>query len=229
MHGAASSAASPSGVQGICPDGWHVPSDAEWATMTDCVGQSDYKCSTNSENIAKALASSEGWNTDTSSCAVVNTPASNNATGFSAVPAGNCYGSSFGSAGNNANFWSTTQNESDSNNAYNRNLNYNNANVNRGNNKNKNRNNGMAVALSLLQGMPELCEPARIPLSPHDVRLPHINLLHQTGAEPVQLLVERLLLAFVEGRIGTAVLFEEIVEGVFGKQPHHFAEILREM
>ena len=30
MNGSASSSANPSGVQGICPDGWHVPSNAEW-------------------------------------------------------------------------------------------------------------------------------------------------------------------------------------------------------
>ena len=35
MSGAASSSADPSGVQGICPTGWHLPSDAEWTTLTD--------------------------------------------------------------------------------------------------------------------------------------------------------------------------------------------------
>lgn len=52
---------------------------------------------------------------------------------FSAVPAGN-YNGSYNNFGNNAYFWSATQNNS--NNAYNRNLNYNNANVNSNNNKN---------------------------------------------------------------------------------------------
>ena len=37
MHGAAASKTNPSGVQGICPDGWHVPSDAEWTQLTDFV------------------------------------------------------------------------------------------------------------------------------------------------------------------------------------------------
>jgi uncharacterized protein (TIGR02145 family) len=35
MNGAASSEADPSGVQGICPTGWHIPSDAEWNTLID--------------------------------------------------------------------------------------------------------------------------------------------------------------------------------------------------
>ena len=38
MNGAASSTTNPSGVQGVCPDGWHLPSDAEWAELTDYLG-----------------------------------------------------------------------------------------------------------------------------------------------------------------------------------------------
>ncbi|MFO7873257.1 MAG: fibrobacter succinogenes major paralogous domain-containing protein, partial [Bacteroidales bacterium] len=35
MQGQSSSNSNPSGVQGICPDGWHVPSDAEWTELTN--------------------------------------------------------------------------------------------------------------------------------------------------------------------------------------------------
>jgi uncharacterized protein (TIGR02145 family) len=38
MAGSASSAANPSGVQGVCPTGWHLPSDAEWTELTDYLG-----------------------------------------------------------------------------------------------------------------------------------------------------------------------------------------------
>ena len=38
MAGSASSAANPSGVQGVCPTGWHLPSQAEWRTLTDYLG-----------------------------------------------------------------------------------------------------------------------------------------------------------------------------------------------
>lgn len=38
MNGAASSNASPSGVAGICPAGWHIPSDSEWKTMEAYLG-----------------------------------------------------------------------------------------------------------------------------------------------------------------------------------------------
>ncbi|MBR3558997.1 MAG: hypothetical protein IKN78_09020, partial [Bacteroidales bacterium] len=100
--------------RGICPVGWHLPSDAEWTQLTDYVSsQSEYTCGGNSSFIAKALASAEGWNTHTNNCAVGNDPSLNNATGFSAVPAGLCSGSSFDYAGLNAAFWSSTQSLSD--------------------------------------------------------------------------------------------------------------------
>ncbi len=35
MNGAGISNSNPSGVQGICPTGWHVPSNAEWTELTD--------------------------------------------------------------------------------------------------------------------------------------------------------------------------------------------------
>ncbi|MBQ3732975.1 MAG: T9SS type A sorting domain-containing protein [Bacteroidales bacterium] len=114
--------------RGICPAGWHLPSDAEWTQLTNYVSsQSEYQCGGNSSNIAKALASTEGWNSYTVNCVMGNDPSTNNATGFSAVPAGYCNGSSFSSAGNNASFWSSTQ--ENSTNACYRNLYYSNANV----------------------------------------------------------------------------------------------------
>ena len=134
MHGAASSATNPSHVQGICPDGWHLPSDAEWTQLENYVSsRSEYTCGGNSSNIAKALASETGWNTFTNSCAVGNNQGANNATGFSAVPAGACGGSSFLSAGYGAYFWSATQRTSYPGGAYNRYLGYYGVTVNRTN------------------------------------------------------------------------------------------------
>ena len=133
MQGALYSDANPSGVQGICPAGWHVPSDAEWTQLTTYVGsQSEYQCGGRSNIIAKALASTTGWTTSIATCAVGNTPADNNATGFSAVPAG-CYYASDGYSdfGGCAYFWSTTQ--VISNYAYNQGLYYSNASVPRSN------------------------------------------------------------------------------------------------
>ena len=38
MNGERSSNSVPSGVEGVCPVGWHIPSDAEWAALEDFVG-----------------------------------------------------------------------------------------------------------------------------------------------------------------------------------------------
>lgn len=38
MNGEASSNSVPSGVQGICPPGWHIPSDAEWNNLVNQLG-----------------------------------------------------------------------------------------------------------------------------------------------------------------------------------------------
>ena len=40
MNGAASSNNNPSGVQGVCPDGWHLPSDEEWIQLELRLGMS---------------------------------------------------------------------------------------------------------------------------------------------------------------------------------------------
>ena len=90
MHGAASSSENPSGVQGICPPGWHVPSEAEFAQLTTYVaGQGQYGCGGDTSNIIRALASNIGWEClGVSSCNADYNQFLNNATGFSAVPAG---------------------------------------------------------------------------------------------------------------------------------------------
>ena len=126
MNGSASSDANPSGVQGICPDGWHVPSDAEWTELENYVSsQSQYVCGRDEDNIAKALASEVGWNNDTANCAVGNNPSANNATGFSARPAGYYYSGYYYGFGDHddgyynfgyyASFWSATQDSNDAN------------------------------------------------------------------------------------------------------------------
>lgn len=112
MRNSSSSSGNPSGVQGICPNGWHVPSDAEWTQLTNYVSsQSAYVCGNDNTYIASALAGTVGWNSSTITCAVGNTLADNNATGFSALPAG-FYIGSYSNFGTNAYFWSATMSNS---------------------------------------------------------------------------------------------------------------------
>lgn len=132
MHNAPSSSANPSGVQGICPTGWHVPSDEEWTQLTSYVSaQNEYLCSDNAEFIAKVLASTSGWSSSTSTCAVGNMQNLNNATGFNASPAGYLYNLGFTNSGKYAYFWTST--EASSANAWYRSLNFNYAYVYRNN------------------------------------------------------------------------------------------------
>jgi uncharacterized protein (TIGR02145 family) len=111
--GTCGSYANPSGVRGVCPFGWHVPSDAEWTQMTSYVGsQPQYQCNDSSIYIAKALASTTGWESSSSICAIGNNPSDNNATKFSALPAGQYYSTSsyiFLEFGTDAYFWSATR------------------------------------------------------------------------------------------------------------------------
>ena len=114
MHGAVSSNANPSGVQGVCPTGWHIPSAAEWTQLTDYVsGQNQYRCGNNSSSIAKALAATTGWYKSSVTCAIGCNLSSNNATNFNALPAGySQYGTSCFYFDCSASFWSATESTS---------------------------------------------------------------------------------------------------------------------
>jgi uncharacterized protein (TIGR02145 family) len=89
MGGENSSEDNPSGVQGVCPNGWHLPSVAEWNQLSDYVSsQSAYYCDNNHDFIAKAFAATSGWQENADPCAVGNNLSANNATGLTILPAG---------------------------------------------------------------------------------------------------------------------------------------------
>ena len=128
MHGASSSESNPSGIQGICPDGWHVPSDAEWTELTNYMKtQPAYMASGNADHLAKALAATWGWYSSSETDAPGNDPTTNNATGFSALPAGVYNSGNYLLFGDYADFWSATENND--NGAYKRHLDHCSANV----------------------------------------------------------------------------------------------------
>ena len=84
------------GSQGICPEGWHLPTYAEWDTLITNVG---------GENVAgRMLKSEEGWNYYSESTKGIDYY------GFSALPAG-CRDDNgdFNSAGDRAPFWSSSE------------------------------------------------------------------------------------------------------------------------
>jgi len=96
MSGAASSSADPSGVQGICPTGWHLPSDVEWTTLSDNLG-GEYE------------AGGKMKETGTSHWTSPNTGATNES-GFTALPGGYRNGDgAFGNIGIIGLWWSSTE------------------------------------------------------------------------------------------------------------------------
>ena len=70
MDGGSSSMATPSGMQGVCPSGWHLPSNDEWSLLSNTIIGQD-GCS--------GLKSSSVWNDSGNET---------NSSGFNVLPAG---------------------------------------------------------------------------------------------------------------------------------------------
>ena len=101
MNGVASSDSNPSGVQGACPEGWHLPSDAEWTTLSDYLGGISYAGGKLKE------AGTAHWNSP-------NTGATNES-GFTALPGGYRRNDGiFYFIGSNGYWWSSTDHNTSS-------------------------------------------------------------------------------------------------------------------
>jgi len=101
----------------FAPEGWHVPSDAEWTTLENyliAIGY-NYDGTTTENKIAKAMASTTGWGSSTDLGAPGNDQSLNNSSGFNAFPEGYRSGSGpFYNEGYQSGFWSSTENSADS-------------------------------------------------------------------------------------------------------------------
>jgi uncharacterized protein (TIGR02145 family) len=110
MGGASSSNKVPSGVQGVCPAGWYIPSNYEWDILEGYVGGFSKEAGTK-------LKSKSGWSRN---------GGGTNEYGFSGLPGGN--GNSDGDfyyAGSRGFWWSSTENaEPDTGNAWYRGMDY---------------------------------------------------------------------------------------------------------
>jgi len=96
MDGEASSTTNPSGVQGVCPTGWHLPSDAEWTQLTGYLG-------------GEVVAGGKLKETGTTHWSSPNTSATNE-TGFTALPGGYRYDDgTFDGIGDYGFWWSATE------------------------------------------------------------------------------------------------------------------------
>ena len=74
----------------FAPEGWHVPSDAEWTTFENCLIDSGYNWdgTTTEDKIAKAIGSTSGWINSDIEGAVGYDQSTNNSSGFNIYPFG---------------------------------------------------------------------------------------------------------------------------------------------
>jgi uncharacterized protein (TIGR02145 family) len=96
----------------VCPVGWHVPTDAEWTTLTDYLIKKGYGFGGGYKgmDISKSLAATYGWVADETPGSTGNDQVSNNRTGFTALPSGcRLEDGNFYAIGHCASWWSTTE------------------------------------------------------------------------------------------------------------------------
>jgi uncharacterized protein (TIGR02145 family) len=72
----------------LCPTGWHVPTNDEWAVLINYLTANGYGYERSGDDIAKSLSSTMYWQNFSTLGVVGNNQVSNNASGFSAVPSG---------------------------------------------------------------------------------------------------------------------------------------------
>lgn len=86
----------------ICPEGWHVPSDAEWKELEKFVADSLFR--SDKDFVGYALKAKDGWEFDDNGT---------DAVGFGALPAGykRSSGDSFIDVLENAYFWNVTKSD----------------------------------------------------------------------------------------------------------------------
>ncbi|MCX6156024.1 MAG: fibrobacter succinogenes major paralogous domain-containing protein, partial [Candidatus Kapabacteria bacterium] len=101
-------------IDGLAPNGWHVPSDSEWTTMENYLIANGYNYdgTTTGNKIAKSLAAASGWE----SCSLIGTigntdySSKRNVTNFSALPCGEReYYGLFDGIGHGGIWWSSTE------------------------------------------------------------------------------------------------------------------------
>lgn len=110
MNGAVSSSANPSGIQGVCPSGWHLPSDEEWKELEMYLGMSsseadglDWRGTDESGKLKEA--GTTHWSSPNVSAS--------NSSGFTALPGGyRSIDGIFVDESIYARFWSATEDNS---------------------------------------------------------------------------------------------------------------------
>jgi uncharacterized protein (TIGR02145 family) len=95
------SSANPSGVRGVCPQGWHLPSDAEWQQLSDFLGGNE---------ISGGKLKATGTLEDETGLWWEPNEGATNESMFTALPAGNLANfNTFGGLWLYAEWWTTTE------------------------------------------------------------------------------------------------------------------------
>jgi len=96
--------------RGICPAGWHVPSDEDWTILTEYLVNNGYGFEGSGTDIGKSVASISGWRDDPIPGNVGNDQSVNNSSGFNGVPGGDRLSNGmFINLGAFAGWWSITE------------------------------------------------------------------------------------------------------------------------
>jgi uncharacterized protein (TIGR02145 family) len=118
----------------LCPEGWHVPSDAEWTELENFLADNGYNydgtIGGGRDKIAKSMASTTNWRSSSNTGAIGNNLSLNNSSGFSGLPGGyRSYDGYFYYVTYGGYWWSATEGSSDT--AWSRHLGYDYADVSR--------------------------------------------------------------------------------------------------
>jgi uncharacterized protein (TIGR02145 family) len=123
------------GGKNICPAGWHVPTDVEWATLENYLITNgfNYDATTSGNKVAKSMAATSGWAQYEIPGTVGNDQATNNNSGFTALPGGaRFYSGYYTFIGTLGGWWSSI--ESSQTHAYSRFMDYSTKSLEKGNN-----------------------------------------------------------------------------------------------
>lgn len=120
MNGAESSETVPSYVRGVCPAGWHIPSDEEWMVLEMALGmtyEEAWLMAWRGSHEGTKMKATHGWDSCGNGI---------NSSGFSALPAGiRSNNGLFSYKGQSTHFWSSTEYVNITTHAFNRQLDYN--------------------------------------------------------------------------------------------------------
>ena len=111
----------------FAPEGWRVATDSDWTVLENFLINNGYNYdgSTSERKFAKAISANNTW-VECGNCedgAPGQDVTANNSTGFSAVPTGYIVNDNFQNGSERAEWWTSTENESDLNKAWKRGIN----------------------------------------------------------------------------------------------------------